>query len=246
MAALAPTTKSSAGNRTTLIEGCLLVGIAAMLLRKAWDGQLPLYIHPRYTALIVVTACVLFVIGEVRLWQTSRSTENAKSKLGAYGLLLTPFVLGIVIPAQPAGSALVDPQQFTTAGQGYQTQQVDAASDSTQWSVIDWNFARITLSAAEAQGKPVDVIGFVYRDATLPADQFYVVRYSLACCVADRNPAALPIIWAGADTLTNDTWVHVTGKIAAQDGIDSSPPTFTVVDAQVEQVEQPNDPYLYQ
>ncbi len=246
MATLAPTSTPSRGSRATLIEGCLLVGIAAMLLRKAWDGQLPLYIHPRYTVLIVVTAIVLFVIGEVRLWQTSRSTENAKRKLGAYGLLLTPFLLGIVIPAQPAGSALVDPQQFTTAGQGYQTKQVDAASDTTQWSVIDWNFARMTLSTAEAQGKPVDVVGFVYRDETQPADQFYVVRYSLACCVADRSPAALPVTWAGADTLPNDTWVHVTGTIAAQDGADGSAPTFMVADAQVEQVEQPNDPYLYQ
>lgn len=245
MATIHSTRTTATGSHTTLIEGCLLVGIAAMLLRKAWDGQLQWYIHPRYTALIVVTAIVLFVIGEVRLWQTSARTDSVGRKLGAYGLLLTPFLLGIVIPAQPVGSALVDPQQFTSARRGYQTTTVAADNDTTQWSVIDWNVARMTLSAAEAQGKPVDVVGFVYRDDTQPADQFYVVRYTLSCCVADRSPAGLPVTWAGAATLTNDTWVRVQGTITAQDGADGSPPTFSVLDAAVEPVEQPKDPYVY-
>jgi hypothetical protein len=59
MATLAPTRTTATDSRTTLIEGCLLVGIAAMLLRKAWDGQLQWYIHPRYTTLIVVTAIMM-------------------------------------------------------------------------------------------------------------------------------------------------------------------------------------------
>jgi len=245
MATIQSTRTTAAGSYTTLIEGCLLVGIGAMLLRKAWDGQLQLYIHPRYTGLIVVTAVTLLVIGEVRLWQTGGRTDSVRRKLGAYGLLLTPFLLGIVTPAQPVGSALVDPQQFTSARRGYQTTTVAADSDTTTWSVIDWNFARMTLSAAEAQGKPVDVVGFVYRDETQPADQFYVVRYSLSCCVADRSPAALPVTWAGAGTLTNDTWVRVQGTIAAEDGADGSAPTFRVMDAVVDPVEQPKNPYLY-
>jgi uncharacterized repeat protein (TIGR03943 family) len=234
------------GSRATLIEGCLLVGIAAMLLRKVWGGQLPLYIHPRYTVLVAVTAIALLVIGEVRLWQTSRATHSARRRLGVYGLLLMPLLLGVLIPAKPAGSALVDPRQLTNFGRGYRSVTIRADSNTAQWTLLDWNFARVTLTPKHAQNKPVDVTGFVYRDGSLLADQFYVVRYTLSCCVADRMAASLLVTWPDAATLQNDTWVRVTGAINAQSGEADSLPIFTVAGAEVEPVEQPKDPYLYQ
>jgi uncharacterized membrane protein YcgQ (UPF0703/DUF1980 family) len=39
--------------------------------------------------------------------------------------------------------------------------------------------------------------------------------------------------------------VRVQGTIAAKEGVDGNAPTFSVVDAAVEPVEQPKDPYLY-
>ena len=246
MATIAPSQSTSKASRATLIEGCLLVGIAAMLLRKIWGGQLPLYIHPRYTTLILITAIVLLVIGEVRLWQTSRAETSARRKLGVYGLLLMPLLLGVLIPAKPAGSALVDPRQLNNFGRGYRTVTISSTSDTTEWTLADWNYARVTLSAEQAQGKPVDVIGFVYRDESLPDDQFYAVRYTLSCCVADRTAASLLVTMPGAAALQNDSWVRVTGTIEAQPAQGDDLPLFTIVDAQVEPVEQPKDPYLYQ
>ncbi len=99
-----PETERPAGN-ATLVEGCLLVGIAAMVLRKAVDGQLQLYVHPRYTVFVTIAAIVLLVIGEIRLLQRSRSDRSARRKIGVYGLLLLPLVLGMLVPARPADTA---------------------------------------------------------------------------------------------------------------------------------------------
>src|SRR5215210_400706 len=96
-------------NWAALIEGCLLVGIGTMLLRKFWDGQLPLYIHPRYTPLILLTALVTLLIGLFRLLQTSAAPQPLRGRAGIYGLLLAPLLLGVLIPAKPAGSALIEP-----------------------------------------------------------------------------------------------------------------------------------------
>lgn len=245
MATIASTQPAAKSSRTALIEGCLLVGIAAMLLRKVWGGQLSLYIHPRYTALVTVAAVVLLVIGEVRLWQTSRSEGSAGSRIGVYGLLLIPLLLGVLIPATPAGSALVDPRSLTNSGRGYRSAALEADSNTATWTLADWHFARATLNPEQAQNKPVDVVGFVFRDETLPPDQFYVVRYTLSCCVADRQATALLATHPNASTLTNDSWVRVTGAITAAPGPEGEAPVFTIANAQVEPVSQPRDPYLY-
>jgi uncharacterized repeat protein (TIGR03943 family) len=225
------------------IEGCLLVGIGAMLLRKAWDSQLPLYIHPRYTVLILVTALILLVLGGSRLWETADLPQTLRGRLGMYGLLLTPLLLGVLLPAKPAGSALVDPRQLNNLGRGYRNASVLASDDSTQWTLLDWMFARSTLKPEEAIGKPVDVVGFVYHAPDQAADEFYVVRYLLSCCVADRSGVSLPVRWPNAGALTNDQWVRVTGAISTRPGQGAA--EFVVTDAQVAPIARPVEPYLY-
>ncbi|HEY0736903.1 MAG TPA: TIGR03943 family protein [Herpetosiphonaceae bacterium] len=232
-------------NWTALIDGCLLAGIGAMLLRKTLDDQLPLYIHPRYTSLVLATAVLLIVIGLFRLWQAGEQPQPLRGRLNMYGLLLAPLLLGVLIPAKPAGSALVDLQQMNNVGRGYRGVTTFVGDDSSRWTLLDWLFARYTLTTEEATGKPVDVVGFVYRDPERPAtaDEFYVVRYTLACCVADRTSVSLPVQWDQAAALPNDQWVRVIGTLDVRSS--DGPPEWIVTEARVEPVAQPSEPYLY-
>lgn len=233
-------------NWAALIEGCILAGLGAMLLRKTWDGQLPLYIHPRYSPLVLATSVLLILIGAFRLWQTGERAQPLGGRSAIYGLLLAPLLLGVLIPAKPAGSALIDPRQINNVRPRYTTLDVLPNDDSASWTLLDWLFARYALKPEEARGKPVDVIGFVYRDPENPraaVDEFYVVRYTLACCVADRTSVSLPVKWADAASLPSDQWVRVTGKIDLRPG--DGPPDLIVTEARVEPVEQPGEPYLY-
>jgi uncharacterized repeat protein (TIGR03943 family) len=132
---------------------------------------------------------------------------------------------------------------MNTFGRGYRTASVLAAGDSTTWTLLDWMFARYTLTPEEARGKPVDLVGFVYRAPDQPASEFYVARYVLSCCVADRSGVSLLVRWAGAAALHDDQWVRVTGSIELRPGADQ--PEFVIANAQVAQVEPPKEPYLY-
>ncbi len=214
-----------------------------MLLRKTWSGQLPLYVHPRYTPLILVTAVVLLLLGVVRLWHMSGAPEGVHKRIGIYALLVAPLALGVLIPAMPAGSSLVDPTQLNSVGRMYQANTTISTEDTTQWTLLDWTYARYNVAPQAADGKAVDVIGFVYREPGQHADEFMVVRYTLACCVADRRGVSLPVRWASASMLANDQWVPVTGTIEAR--ANQGVADLTIVDAQVQPVQQPEAPYLY-
>lgn len=236
------TAARSSTNWAAGIEGCLLVGIGAMLLRKWRDGQLPLYIHPRYTTLIMVTGIALLIIGAVRLWQTSDAPQTLRSRLGVYGLLLAPLLLGVLIPAAPVGSAMIDPVQLNQATRGYRQSYELSNEDSREWTLLDWMYARHTLTPEQVQNRPVDVVGFVYRTPEQAADEFYVVRYTVSCCVADRNGVSLPVRYAGASALQNDQWVQVSGTIESRPGDGTQ--ELLVADSSVEPVAQPKEPYL--
>ncbi len=238
-------------NWAAIIEGCLMVGLGTMLLRKTWDGLLPMYIHPRYTILVALTAGVLLLIGAARVWQAGASGlagahghPSLRSRIGVYGLMLAPLLLGMLIPATPAGSALVDPQQLNVSRRGYRAPQALPTDTTEQWTLLEWMFARFLLEPEDVAGKPVDVIGFVYHAPDAPADEFYVVRYTMACCIADRTSVSLPVRYAGAAALPNDRWVRVRGVIERRpvaEGRDE----LLVVDARIETVPQPAEPYLY-
>lgn len=226
------------------IEGCLLVGLGTMLLRKTWDGQLPLYIHPRYVPLVLLTALAVLLIGGARLLETGAAPAGPPARRGgAYALLLAPLLLGVLIPARPAGSALLDPRQLNTAGRGYRGANLLIGADSRTWTLYDWMFARYTLAPDDLRGRPVDLVGFVYHAPGQPADEFSVTRYAVACCVADRSALTMAVRWPGAAALPDDRWVRVSGAVDLRPA--QGPPELVVADAQVQPVPQPEQPYLY-
>ncbi len=223
-------------------DGYLLMVIGWLLLRKLLTNQLVLYVHPRYIPLLTMTGGVLIVIRAVRATQRYEHTPVPLAKrMTVYGLLLAPVVFGLVLPAKPIGAALLDASNLNSVGRSYgRPPRVD---NTASWTLQDWARARLTLTPVQANGAPVDVIGFVYHAPTQFPGEFSVVRYTLACCVADRRGSALAVKWAPGETLPADQWVHVTGKMEID--LPDGSPRFVVTDAHVEPVAQPSDPYLH-
>lgn len=229
-------------NWASELDAYLLGGIGAMLLRKALSNELVLYIHPRYSPLVVATGMILLVLAIVKIWSANTAHTTIRGRASVYALLLVPVTLGVLIPAVPVGSNLVDAQEINATGPIYGSNQTSTA-DTAQWDLLDWMYARYSAKDAVTDGKPVDVVGFVFREPGQAADVFTVVRYTLSCCVADRRGVFLPVRWEGAHTLQNDQWVNVRGTIVTRPN--NGVTDFTVVQAEVQPVEQPATPYLY-
>jgi putative membrane protein len=227
-------------NLMALTEVTLLGGMAALLLIKWLRGQLSFYIHPRYTALMIVAAVVLLLMAVAR----ARSVlGGGGGRLGwAYLLLATPLLLGALVPARPLGAD-------TLAGRGVELNTVGGTGraatlggDTSSWNLLDWSTA-LTVRGSELEGSAADVVGFVFHDEELGPDAFYVVRYVVTCCAADGAGVGLPVQWAGGGALPENGWVRVRGTIgsAALAGVEQP----ALLAAAVEPVEQPESPYLY-
>ena len=227
-------------NYTALTEVLLLGGMAALLLVKWLRGQIAFYIHPRYTALVVVAGVILLLMAAMRL--RAVYAERAGRPGWRYLLLAIPLLLGTMVPPRPLGAD-------TLAGRGAGLNAVASsgraaqlARDTSTWSLLDWGTA-LSVQGDELLGKPADVIGFVFHDDKFGQDAFYTVRYVVTCCAADGAGVGLPVVWAGGGSLPKDSWVRVTGSIerATVGGIEQ--PVLRT--SAVEPVPQPENPYLY-
>jgi putative membrane protein len=241
MAPSAPSRDARRIDYVVLSEVLLLGGTATLLLSKWLHGQLNFYIHPRYTALSMLSAAVLLFMAIIRLQGLFRDTPSREP---SWGLLLIgmPLILGTLVPAQPLGAS-------TLAGRGLSTPAVAAAnwtppdrSDTASWNLLEWSFGVVT-KGEELAGKPADVIGFVYTDPSMGADMFYASRYVITCCAADGAAVGMPVLWKSGGALPNDSWVRVRGTIGSAMIAGVSQPA--IVATVVESAPEPDNPYLY-
>lgn len=226
-------------NWAALIETALLAGTAAVMLTKALRGVLIFYIHPRYTPLVIGCGVLLLLVAGARMCAIyGRPPEPLAGRRLGYLLLLLPVLLGTLVPARPLGAGALDTQAINT---GLAADALPSDDKSETWNLLQWATA---LSVRDGlDGRPADVVGFVYRDPARPFDGFFVVRYVLTCCTADSNGVGLPVVWKDGAALKNDRWVRVRGTIGSATIAGKSEPAL--IAAQVEPVPPPSSPYLY-
>ena len=122
--------------------------------------------------------------------------------------------------------------------------EFQVAVRSETLTIKDWVRALQTDPEPERiAGKPVRVIGFVYRDERLPRDWFFVARFVLQCCAVDAQPIGIPVRLTTATIPSAGSWVSVTGEweVATVRGERRA----VVAPAAVTRIEAPGQPYLY-
>ncbi len=96
---------------------------------------------------------------------------------------------------------------------------------------------------SEYVGKPVEILGFVYRHEEDPENIFFVGRLLLDCCYDDALPQGLPVLLEDNAKWEDDQWILVKGK---WDRIKIGDKERNVIlPDSIESAEIPNDPYIY-
>jgi uncharacterized repeat protein (TIGR03943 family) len=96
---------------------------------------------------------------------------------------------------------------------------------------------------SEYLGKPVEILGFVYRHEEDPENIFFVGRLLLDCCYDDALPQGLPVLLEDNAKWENDQWILVKGK---WDRIKVGDKERNVILPEtIEKAEIPDDPYIY-
>lgn len=223
------------------------------------DGNLGNYINlQNFGWLTWVGAAILLAAAAINAFDLLRSHEadhhhhdhdhGTVGSLSSWiflGVVSIPLILGLSVPSKPLGADAISEISADVRSIGFNSPSNTVAIPAEKRNLLDWvrAFASST-DLKEFEGEPVDLIGFVYRDARFAGtENFMLVRFTISCCVADARPLGLVVENPGQATLADDTWVQVKGKIEIRnfDGVD----TPIIVAESIQVTPQPEQPYLY-
>jgi len=234
-----------------LIQNGIIFSLIVYLAYLLFSNRVLLYINVRFVPLVYLAVgllCAMLISASVQIIRVIRKHGTLPSGTSRLELILLsfPLMLGVLVPATPLASAAIDarglnisdPQSLSLGV----NQTVTAPQDER--TILDW----YTLLAGSTNDLPdgenqASVVGFVYHDARLPENQFFINRFVVTCCAADAFPLGIIVEWPESSSLSTDSWVHITGEISRSTLDGSSIPL--IIATSVESVVQPDQPYLF-
>lgn len=242
----------------------------AYALLLYFQGELTLYIHPRYVLFTValnalsLAACYVgFVLTARRVSRgvPSGVLDNGPRWRPSATFLVAGLVLvaAYVLPASTLSSGTADQRADNLNGAGapsaddsgalaaFTTGSTPTLSDAAtaDLAIEDWTSAFGAEPNPDFyEDKEVDVVGFVFRPEGAPRDVFYVSRFVVTCCAVDAQPIGLPVRSPGWEELfEEDAWVRVEGSFTEVDeGYVDEP--VVVEPGRVSSTEEPQNPYV--
>lgn len=198
------------------------------------SGRATTYIGPKTWWVVALGALTLPLVALAYLW-SARGRKRAPSlrELGANGLLVTPILLTLMVPAPSLGALAVENKRTKNVAAPLETAiEGDVRLYEIAWAAESAEYASYNELGA---GTPVDFVAFVSNPLD-KAKELEVSRFMVGCCAADAN--AFSVKLTGAPDLPIDTWVQVKGKLTGTPGKD-----LKVAATSVSEVAQPSNPY---
>lgn len=231
-------------------KSVLLLGLGVFFIYSITSGNLTNYINERFAWLSYVAAALFLLLGAANTIDLLRNKEvavrldrsHAPITWPVIAIVTVPLLLGILVPSRPLGSAAAQGSVSLTAASV--TNATTFTTDPLKWNVLDWLRAfNASDDITSFNGKEANVVGFVYREAIFPDNQFMVARFTVSCCVADASAIGLPVDAANAADFPTDTWVSISGTLKMDTFRGDDWPVLQAT--RIEQIEQPEHPYLY-
>ena len=244
-------------------QALLLLGLFLFLMGKVINNQLLWYINQRFVILAQIGIVFLAILAQRLFTEVKLSRERQKAEEQEHNhhhdddhdhapaaanlwIMLIPLLIGVLIPARPLDSSAVSAKGITTSSALVSSQSSSSLfeTESEQRNVLDW--VKIFYFEKDLNafiGQQASVVGFVYREESLPQGQFLVSRFILSCCAADGYAVGMIVESPQADSLEKDTWIKVSGPVDVV-SFNGSPSPLIHAET-IEVVPQPDQPYLY-
>lgn len=241
-----------------VFQAMILFGLGFFLLNRFFSGQLLVYIHQRYVWQVLPTAIGILGLAyivfnrrpilnteESGLLVEQQAPPNAHWRLV---LMLIPLILGVMVPISPLDAEAAATRQvrqtLTFSTDPNLTDTVLALDPSTR-SILEWLWAfDAAQEYSQLEGQPVNLEGFVIVNENVPEGQFFIARFVITCCVTDATAIGIAVDPSETDVTMPDGWVSIQGTmhITRADG----EPALLIKASDIQPIERPEQPYLYQ
>lgn len=234
----------------------ILISFCVYIIMLGIQGQLQLYIHPRYTLFSLTMAglgLVLLVVGVVmRLARPKPQHAHKKPSgisLSINVLVIAVLVLAFTLPARPLSEEIANKR--LAEGGSSSTNLIERDStlpcpEDQPTAVFEWVFATSYYPVHCFEGRQVVLTGMILSPksaAALPDTMQYFGRLVMSCCTIDAQPRVLALEKKHNKTYPDGTWVRIEGswvKMRLNGAIQ-----LVLQPQHITEVEEPREPYEY-
>jgi putative membrane protein len=224
------------------LAGTLVLAAWAALFWVLWlTGREALFLSSRTDWVVPIAAVLLSAatVGRLASARTSRPQPLSVRDLWIAGALVVPVVLLLAAPPATLGSFSATKRTAFT-GVGFATSNAEIGEGAL--TLVDVA-ARIQSAENERAlvaraGEQVRFVGFVSRRDGTPADEIFLTRYVVTCCVADAMVAQVRVVNVTPGLVEEEDWVEVSGTIYPVG------PEVLVAASEIRKVDTPEHPYL--
>jgi putative membrane protein len=241
------------------VRAALLLGSALLIAKLFFAGEMVKYMNPALDPLTALTGVLLAVMGAMEL-RGSRTSEDADHGHGRASdrleqtltnlLLLVPLALGFLIVPRALGSSALGGESVTNLLLTFGTGPAPAARSPSSpppppakpIEDIPDLMTYLRQAGELGVGQQVRVTGLVARSEALRPEEFALLRYSIAHCVADARPLGLLVVTGGDVSWSTDQWVQIDGTLESHER--EGDRLVTIAANSITAIEEPNNPYL--
>ncbi len=242
---------SGLGSR--LVRGGLLLWLAALIGKLFVSGEMIKYMSPALDPLTAVTGGVLAVMGALELWRGSDHAHHGAGSGGieqglTYLLVLVPIVLGATVTPRALGSSALGGEDVSRLLLAYAPSggpsggSPSAASGEEPIDGVAELLAYLERVGESGAGRRVRAVGMALPSDRLGVDEFALLRFSIAHCVADARPVGLLVIASGDLVVRADQWVAVEGVLGVRER--EGDRLVTILADRIEPTVEPPNPCL--
>ncbi|HEX5949870.1 MAG TPA: TIGR03943 family protein [Actinomycetota bacterium] len=199
------------------LAGAAVLGAWAVLF---WwlmlTGRQNLYLSTRTQWVVPVGATLLSLaaLGRLATVRTREREPLRRREAWIMAAVVAPVVLIMALPPATLGQFSAG-KRSSFASAGVATSAADIGSGAL--TLIDVAAGQTTpegeAALAARAGERVDFVGFVTRYDDTPADELFLTRYVVTCCVADATIAEVRVVNVTPGAFQANDWIEVTGPI---------------------------------
>jgi putative membrane protein len=230
-----------------LMRSALLLGLALLIAKLFASGQMARYMSPALDPLSVLAGVLLAGMGarELRAAATTRRNEEpGVDHALTYLLVLLPLLLGLLVSPKALGSSALGGESASALVLAFAREPSSARGVTSSEPIQDVSDLIVYLRrVGEAGvGQQVHAIGLVARSGDLQSNEFVLLRYSIAHCVADARPIGLLIVAPQGAAWSTDQWVEIDGSLDSRERAGDR--LVSIIADRIVPTEEPNNPYL--
>jgi uncharacterized repeat protein (TIGR03943 family) len=237
-------------------QSLVMLGFCIFAIKLYLQGDMTLYIHPRYTlfcfVMSIIGACFFTASGYLAIQHSRRFPQTSRPRISLISYTVIGLLcLAFIVPPRALLSSAAD--RKSSGAQSAQTgnfNSVDGCltlAPDYQASISDWVAIIETCNDPQKYtNTKVELTGFVYRpkDTVMIADTFMIARFLMSCCAVDASPKYLPVFAPGWEKkYKTDQWVTISGRLKLINTGGSR--QLILYPDTIEKISEPKDPYDY-